>query len=179
MGVPEWTLLVYVAQTIVFALTLIAISWQLWELRKSLRYDARLANLQYIRDLNRFLTDKPHIALQLRKENKAFTELNQEGREFYNYIVLYLIYYEWLFLLWKSGGIDKESWQAEGNFFTRSIMCDGIFKDFWEKERDFYHHDFSTHIDDQMKRLKPINCAPPQIEQDRGSIQQHPPSSQV
>lgn len=146
MGVPEWTLVVYVAQTIVFAATLLGILLQLRELRENLRHSARLATLQYIQDMNKSLIDKPYINQQMHKNNRVFMSFNQEQREFYNYITLSVVYYEWQFLLQKSRAIDHESWLSEERFFTHSVLPQEMFHHYWNNEKGFYHKDFVEHI---------------------------------
>jgi hypothetical protein len=154
MTTEQISLILTAIQTIIIVLTFIGIIWQLRQFNRNMRNDAYSKAIEDHSRISQILIDKPQVNKEFYANNADFKNLDSAQQDFYNYLALSIGLLERIFLLFKKGWIDQETWEAWERWLIQHWFHIGLFELFWENERRFYSMSFYQYVDEKYQQYK-------------------------
>jgi hypothetical protein len=153
MNLQELNLTLSLIETGAIVLSLALVFYQLREVSRGLKENAYDRAVDDYSQMMVQLLDKPNLNKLFYEENAVFKELNDDQKDFYNYMALSFALFERIFLLWKKGDIEPHIWDSWERWLTEWFRPQ-LFVVFWSHERTFFTIDFYQFVDQQYQEFE-------------------------
>lgn len=154
MNIVVISIILATIQTCIILISAILLLYQLRQFDHSLRQDSYGKQIEFSLNINEMLLHNKSIANQLYQNSADYKGLNDEQKDFYNYLVLVFCLYERLYLLARSKRVEKKAWEAWERWLVQVILHLDLFQLFWNNERTSFHEDFYRYVDTKYDEQK-------------------------
>lgn len=140
------SLVLAAVQTIAIVGSLYAVWRQLKQFNLNMQHDAYSKHIEDYARITQLLIDKPVLNEIFYSKNLDFGKLPAVEKDFYNYLAIAIGFLERLYLLYKKGVTDKDTWAAWERWFTEQWFPLEIFEVFWKNEGPYFITPFYEHV---------------------------------
>jgi hypothetical protein len=144
-----------IIQTVIVGISAYFLLRQLRQFDKSLQHDSYSKAVEYYVKINEIVFEHPNLMKFFPFPNYKNEKLKDDEKQFYQYLVLIMGFYERLFQLYQMKWIDQKTWEAWERWLLEAVLPLDIFQFIWQQERTYFHEDFYKYVDQKFEEALP------------------------
>jgi hypothetical protein len=149
--------LIFVQNVILFA-TLIAVFWQLRQVKHATRRDAVMRAVEDHDRLNELLLQFPHLNRFFDSQDR-YADWKSEEIDFATFLTLALGRFERLYMFQREGLVDDALWDSWVKWVNDSWMASPLARRIWDLEGQFYSKPFQAFINKMLEESRSDGAA--------------------